>query len=124
MNPYDELGVTPAATDEEIKAAYRKLARKLHPDKKGGDTEGFKRINGANAILTDKTRRERYDKTGDCAPTPDDSLQMLQELAGLFLQCLDSVGSVDSVDVLGKVRGAIVAGINNQQYRLTAVTNQ
>ncbi len=62
---YDVLGVKPDATDEEIKKAYRKLARKYHPDVNPGDKkaeERFKEINEAYEILSDSKRRKEYDQ--------------------------------------------------------------
>ena len=41
MSHYDTLGVAPTATDEEIRAAYKRLAMKYHPDREGGDAEKF-----------------------------------------------------------------------------------
>ena len=61
---YDILGVKPAATEAEIKTAYRKLARKYHPDKnkEAGAEEKFKAINEANEVLGDKEKRAAYDQ--------------------------------------------------------------
>jgi molecular chaperone DnaJ len=61
---YDILGVQKNATEEEIKKAYRRLAHEHHPDKKGGDAEKFKEINEAYQTLSDKTKRDRYDRFG------------------------------------------------------------
>jgi len=58
---YKILGVSPDASEEEIKKAYRKLAHKYHPDKKGGSEEKFKEINEAYQVLSDKEKRARYD---------------------------------------------------------------
>jgi len=60
---YNILGVSPDATDEEIKAAYRKLSKTHHPDK-GGDKEMFQKITNANVILRDPVKRKMYDTTG------------------------------------------------------------
>jgi curved DNA-binding protein len=64
---YKILGVPRSATDKEIKAAFRKLARKYHPDVNKGDKKSesrFKEINEANAVLSDPEKRSRYDALG------------------------------------------------------------
>ncbi|MDD5652295.1 MAG: molecular chaperone DnaJ [Candidatus Moranbacteria bacterium] len=61
---YKILGVDKSASDDEIKKAYRKLAHKYHPDKKGGDENKFKEINEAYQVLSDKTKRSQYDQFG------------------------------------------------------------
>ena len=61
---YDTLGVKPDASDAEIKAAYRKLARKYHPDvsKERSAEEKFKAVNEAHEALRDPERRRAYDQ--------------------------------------------------------------
>jgi curved DNA-binding protein len=64
---YKILGVPRNATEKEIKAAFRKLARKYHPDVNKGDKKAesrFKEINEANAVLSDPEKRSRYDTLG------------------------------------------------------------
>ena len=64
---YKILGVPKTATAKEIKAAYRKLARKHHPDVNKGDPKAearFKEINEANEVLSDPEKRKRYDSLG------------------------------------------------------------
>lgn len=61
---YQILGVPKTATQDEIKKAYRKLAHKHHPDKKGGDEEAFKKVSGAYDVLSDKQKRAQYDQFG------------------------------------------------------------
>ena len=61
---YEILGVKPDASEAEIKASYRKLARKYHPDKNkdAGAEEKFKAINEANEVLKDAEKRRSYDQ--------------------------------------------------------------
>jgi len=61
---YEILGVNRNASDDDIKKAFRKLAHKYHPDKKGGDEVRFKEASEAYAVLSDKKRRAEYDRYG------------------------------------------------------------
>ena len=70
---YEVLGVPKTATDEEIKKAYRKLAKKYHPDLNPGDKEAeaqFKAAGEAYEILGDKEKRAKYDQFGHAAFDP------------------------------------------------------
>ncbi|MBP3675292.1 MAG: DnaJ domain-containing protein, partial [Campylobacter sp.] len=63
---YETLGISKGASSDEIKKAYRKLARQYHPDinKEPGAEEKFKEINAAYEILSDETKRRQYDQYG------------------------------------------------------------
>jgi molecular chaperone DnaJ len=64
---YEILGVKKTATEAELKKAYRDLAKKFHPDKNKGNKEAenrFKEISEAYAVLSDKEKREQYDRLG------------------------------------------------------------
>src|SRR3974377_475644 len=64
---YDLLGVKKSASSEEIRKAFRKLARKYHPDVNPGDKsaeEKFKQISEANDVLSDPKKRKIYDQVG------------------------------------------------------------
>lgn len=65
---YDVLGVDKSATDKDIRQAFRRLARKYHPDLNPDDKEAeakFKEINEANEVLSDADSRKKYDRYGD-----------------------------------------------------------
>ena len=67
---YKILGVGKNASDEEIKKAYRKLARQYHPDRNPGDKkaeERFKQISQAHDVLSDPDKRKEYDRGGSFA---------------------------------------------------------
>jgi molecular chaperone DnaJ len=63
QNYYDILGVKKDASEDDIKRAFRRLARKHHPDA-GGDEEKFKEINEAYEVLSDSEKRQQYDQYG------------------------------------------------------------
>src|SRR5213080_1032449 len=66
-DPYKILGVDKKASQEDIKKAYRKLARQYHPDKNPGDKDAetrFKEISAAYDVLGDPEKRKQYDRGG------------------------------------------------------------
>ncbi|MDO8301712.1 MAG: DnaJ domain-containing protein, partial [Sedimentisphaerales bacterium] len=64
---YQTLGVSKTASQDEVKAAFRKLAHQHHPDKPGGDEVKFKEANEAYQILGDAEKRKKYDQFGSAA---------------------------------------------------------
>lgn len=71
---YEVLGVQKGCSDEELKKAYRKVAKKYHPDLNPGDAEAeakFKEANEAYAVLSDAEKRQRYDQFGHAGVDPN-----------------------------------------------------
>ncbi len=112
-NPYDVLGVKPDATEDEIRAAYRKLAKELHPDLNPGDREAeekFKTVSVAYDLLGDAEKRARFDRgeidaTG--AERPRERYYRNFHGAGAQEHPYSSTaGSADFEDILSEVFGA------------------
>src|SRR2546430_2537641 len=61
---YESFGVSKNATPDEIKKAYRKLVREVHPDRSPGNEERFKEVQGAYDVLSDPEKRTQYDRLG------------------------------------------------------------
>ena len=76
VNYYDVLGVPREASQEEIRNAYRRLAKDRHPDRAGGSAEEFSLLQEAHAVLSDPNRRRKHDEALDLAHAAD-------QLAGL-----------------------------------------
>jgi DnaJ-class molecular chaperone len=81
---YEVLGVKRDASEKEIRSAYRKLARKYHPDVNPGDKQAeatFKKINAAYEVLSDAEKRKKYDKYGANWEHADEIEKMQRERA-------------------------------------------
>jgi DnaJ-class molecular chaperone len=106
---YETLNVNPDANGEDIKKAYRREAQRHHPDKNDGDDEQFHLVKLAYDVLSDSSRREKYDRTGDIhkAPTPRSlAEEKLAEMFNMLIEHQEFQGNI-----LGKIRNAALVQI-------------
>jgi curved DNA-binding protein CbpA len=110
-DPYQDLGVGRDASPEEIKAAYRRRAKKTHPDA-GGKTEEFQAVNAAYQVLADPARRKHFDETGDTGhgQPVDEEAQILNMVGLLIFQIIEQV-DVASNDVIEIARQQVKSAI-------------
>lgn len=104
---YEVLGVSKTATDEEIKRAFRKLAKQYHPDinKEPGAEEKFKEIGEAYAVLSDANKRRQYDQFGHAA------FENSGSGGGAGFQGFN-MGDIDLEDILGDLFGGGFRGFS------------
>ncbi|MDO4613863.1 MAG: molecular chaperone DnaJ [Actinomycetaceae bacterium] len=82
---YEVLGVSRDASQDDIKKAYRKLARKLHPDVAGpGSEEAFKEVSVAYQTLSDPAKRQRYDLGGASGPSASAGFETFSDIFETF----------------------------------------
>lgn len=114
MNPYDILGLSVHATDEEIKQRYKQLAQQYHPDK-GGDAELFKKIKLAYEILSDPERRKQFDRTGKIHDNISIRDETLEQLSRMFLS---------TIQEFDPEQGNLVLSMKNETRNLKSVVEK
>lgn len=113
---YEVLGVSRNATDDEIKRAYRKLAKKYHPDlnKEPGAAEKFKEVNEANEVLSDPKKRQAYDQFGFAGVDPNSAQG---SGFGGFEGFSSSGGFTDFSDIFSDIFGSGMGGFSSSSSR-------
>ncbi len=106
-NHYKTLRVKKKATQQQIKDAYRDLARELHPDKKEGNAERFKELANAYEILSNPERRKFYDLTGSDVTEAEFDRKasgLLQQIFQLVVtqNGLEAIESIDMIQVINE----------------------
>jgi len=106
---YETLGVSESASADEIKKAYRKLARKYHPDvnKDKGAEDKFKEINGAYEVLSNHDKKQQYDQVGDNMFGGQNFHDFAQG---------QSAGGVNLDDILSQMFGAGAGGFGGASF--------
>ena len=105
---YDLLGLSQDASQVEVRAAYRKKAKKVHPDS-GGSADEFNDLSKAVAILSNPASRAKYDATGDEAGAEPDNTQSeaLSLLSAVFDALLHQGEAVIYRDVIAEMHSSI-----------------
>jgi len=119
MKLYESLGVKANAVKADIKKAYRKLAKKHHPDR-GGDEAMFKEIQKAYDVLGDASKREHYDRTGDTNTVKEGPERILMSIFNAIIQSGEFHGNLidrvfnkmrDEIEILKKSKSKVSADI-------------
>jgi curved DNA-binding protein CbpA len=124
-SPYKTLDVKETADKEEIRAAFKTLAKKHHPDIAGGENDTFNRIKAAYDLLMDDRARKLYDDFG-VVPGDDATMlrmQALQNLTGLFVSLLSQIDLIGlkEKDVIGLLRDHINKEIQGTEKQIADI---
>ncbi len=109
---YETIGVERSATDADIKRAFRRRAKKVHPDT-GGSAEAFAGLNRAYLVLIDPERRETYDRTGKVEDKPVDNghVEALTIVQQMMDQIVEQAGDRIEIDIVEHMRAAMDARV-------------
>lgn len=129
MNLYEALEIPKNASLSTVRAAYRRAAKKAHPDH-GGTKEKFAEIVLARDVLSDETRRERYDRTRTADETEADQTEsaalvaVMEAVSHVFQVCEARRLAVETVDVVKDGRTFIETKLHGfEEQRRQAVAN-
>ena len=118
MDLYGTLGIGRTADCEEIRAAFKKLAKNHHPDIAGGENETFNSIRKAYDLLMDPKKRGAYDEYGfvpgdDASAVVNAPIRRCRAFSSLLSQV--SPNDFERMDVIGQMKEAVTLAIANVQ---------
>ena len=122
-DPYDTLGVPKDADKATIRKAFQRLAKKAHPDRKGGSVEQMQEVNSAYRLLSSDTARAHYDKTGGVPPV-DELENAARQCLMTFISAVFDNAPEEAPDVVGDIRQAIRANVVQNTQNLTVEANK
>lgn len=118
MSHYETLGVPRDATAEEIKMAFRKKAQKAHPDKNNGDSSKMVALNRAYETLSDKDKREMYDRTGEDGKQPSVEDRAMQLVSQGFEAILDEDEIPPHANPIDLIKGSLAESIKRAKFEV------
>lgn len=117
---YGVLDVGRDATKAEIKKAYRKVAKRSHPDSPTGSRQKFAAVSTALAVLSDDERRRYYDQTGKIAEPPADDRHakamnlVTQEIGGVLTAIEQRRGRPEEYDIVGDAKRGLKSKVDEE----------
>ena len=125
FDPYEELGLEQSATADDVDRAFRKRAKRHHPDA-GGDAARFGALVRAAKILRDGDSRKRFDETGavDESVIDNERSQVLLYISTVLFRVIDSTEEIWRYDVITMMKRAIADDMTNARAQIAALTKR
>jgi curved DNA-binding protein CbpA len=120
---YDILGLEKNCSKDDIKNAYRTLAKKHHPDKNNGEDELFKKISEAYSVLIDEQSRSTYDATGDISKV-EITQRVINFLAHCIIPALKQSQNVVEADVVNATQMYLDKLCNDEEMEISSLDSQ
>lgn len=121
LDPYEVLGVPRDADESAIKGAFRRAAKRAHPDTEGGDAAKFQDVKTAQLVLLDTERRAKFDATGEIDEPKPDTLeeQALGMIGSVLGQVLAADGNPMTLDLIAEIAAHFEREIAEIEKKMT-----
>lgn len=123
MSLYETLGIEKNATPKEVRAAYRRKAKAVHPDA-GGSTAAFQSVSLAHRILSDDEKRKQYDNTGRVDDNADAAQASALQIIHQAVMTLVSDPNCIYRDLVAEMKRSITGSIQNLKNQQTMTNKQ